>query len=183
MTSPTVPEGTAGRVGRACLPFSLAGSKPLADPHQDSPGLGWPDPSSCTHQTEPPGAGGGGCQPLPASRLSLSPGITTGSAQRRKPASYSWPTQGPQGRSGLSPGKAGDAQPCCHPTPRDQSRAPANPAPPCCRQGKGGPPGPACCGKRTRGSPAAVEGAPRQGTGVLTFPRASWGGMKRKQQG
>lgn len=62
MTSPTVPEGTAGRVGRACLPFSLAGTKPLADPHQDSPGLGWPEPSSCTHQTEPPG---GGALPTP----------------------------------------------------------------------------------------------------------------------
>lgn len=49
MTSPTVPEGTAGQSGRACLPFSLSGTKPLPDPHQNSPGLGRLGPFSCTH--------------------------------------------------------------------------------------------------------------------------------------
>lgn len=112
VTSPTVREGTAGQSGRACLPFSLSGTKPLGDPHQDSPRLGWPDPRAAPTRLSPPAWRP--CQPLLASMLSLSPDVTAGSAQRQKPAGYSWLAQGmlpPQGRNGLSPGKPGDAQP------------------------------------------------------------------------
>lgn len=172
VTSPTVPEETTGQSGRACLPFSLSGTKPLADPHPDSPGLGWPDPSSYTHQTEPPSVEalpapiGLNAVPVSQHHRRLCPEAEAGQLLLARSGGVPAPRQ-----ERAQSGNPGDTQPRRYPTPQDQSPAPANPAPPCCRQGKGGPPGPTCCDKRTRGSPAEAEGTLWQGQGYLLLLR------------